>query len=301
MLSTAYQRQIAAFLSEKQGKTVVVENTHTVGGGCINEAVRLQTSAGDYFVKWNGAPRFAGMPASRQGWFEAEVEGLELLRSAGEIEVPEVLLCGGDDDRAFLLLQFIHPGKRENNFFHDFGRRLAKLHRHSAAKFGLIFDNYIGSLPQSNAQHSTWPDFFIAQRLVPQIKLANAQIGKQAMEQVNLSTNELFKQLPSLFPTEPPSLLHGDLWSGNFMTGTKGTACIFDPAVYYGHREMDIAMTKLFGGFDASFYEGYNEEYPLEKGWEERADICNLYPLLVHVNLFGGSYLQDVKRILARF
>lgn len=299
MLSTDFKRQIASFLSEKQGKPVVVENTHTVGGGCINEAMRLETSAGDYFVKWNEAQRFPGMPASRQGWFEAEVEGLELLRRAGEIEVPEVLLCGGDNDRAFLLLQFIHPGKRENNFFHDFGRRLAKLHRHSAAKFGLIYDNYIGSLPQSNAQHSTWPDFFIAQRLVSQMKLASDshRLDRSTNEQMN----RLFKHLPSLFPTEPPSLLHGDLWSGNFMTGTRGTACIFDPAVYYGHREMDIAMTKLFGGFDASFYEGYNEEYPLEKGWEERVDICNLYPLLVHINLFGGSYIREVESILKRF
>ncbi len=262
---------------------------HAVGGGCINEAMRLETTAGDYFVKWNGAQRHPGM-------FEAEVEGLELLREAGEIEVPEVLLCFSKEKRGFLLLQFIHPGKRESNFFHDFGRRLSKLHRHSADKFGLLYNNFIGSLPQSNNQYDSWAEFFIAQRLGPQVELVGSRqyaVGKEF--------EKLFKRLPEIFPEEKPSLLHGDLWSGNFMTGTQGTACIFDPAVYYGHREMDIAMTKLFGGFDQSFYDGYNEEFPLEKGWQERVDICNLYPLLVHVNLFGGSYLADVQRILGRF
>ena len=180
-----------------------------------------------------------------------------------------------------------------------FGKQLAQLHQNTNTSFGLEESNYIGSLLQQNNLHNNWIDFFINERLKPQIKLARDN-GK-----IDLSTitkfERLYTKLDEIFPEEPPALLHGDLWSGNFMVDEKGGPVIIDPAVYFGHREMDIAMTKLFGGFNQQLYQSYNEHFPLEKGWEQRVDICNLYPLMVHVNLFGGGYLEQVKSILNKF
>ena len=152
---------------------------------------------------------------------------------------------------------------------------------------------------QQNNSHTNWTDFFIQERLQIQIKLAR---DHHQIESTTISKFEkLYHRLDDIFPKEQPALLHGDLWSGNFMVDEKGAPVIMDPAVYYGHREMDIAMTKLFGGFDNQFYDAYNAHFQLEKGWKSRIDICNLYPLLVHVNLFGGSYLQQVKNIITKF
>ncbi|MBK5285164.1 MAG: fructosamine kinase family protein [Bacteroidia bacterium] len=153
--------------------------------------------------------------------------------------------------------------------------------------------------PQSNSQKRTWAEFFISERLEKQIAFAKdlGVIDNSTIQQFN----NLYKRLPELIPEEAPSLLHGDLWNGNFMTGNDGKAWLIDPAIYYGHREMDLAMTKLFGGFSEEFYSSYIESFPLQKGFTERIDIHNLYPLLVHVNLFGGGYLIEVKNILSRF
>ena len=187
----------------------------------------------------------------------------------------------------------------ENNFWENFGRGLAKLHKTTSDYFVLDHNNYIGSLTQSNRKRDNWIDFFVEERLGFQLKLAR---DSHLIDSGVLSAAEgLFNRLNEIIPKEQSSLLHGDLWSGNFMLGDQGEACLIDPAVYYGHREMDIAMTKLFGGFDHQFYEAYNQEFPMEKGWEQRMDICNLYPLLVHVNLFGGGYVSQLTSILKRF
>ena len=165
--------------------------------------------------------------------------------------------------------------------------------------FGLDHDNYIGSLPQSNHQHTSWVEFFIEERLEKQIALAknSGALNNSTIQQFN----NLFKRLKEIIPEEKPSLLHGDLWNGNYMLAADGCACLIDAAVYYDHREMDLAMTRLFGGFPEEFYESYHETFPLSSGFEERVDIHNLYPLLVHVNLFGGSYISQVKSVLSRF
>jgi fructosamine-3-kinase len=196
-------------------------------------------------------------------------------------------------------MDFLETGSRRSTFWEDFGRALAQLHRKSQESFGLEHDNYIGSLPQSNKTHASWSEFFIQERLEAQLKRARDRnkIGGDIL----LRMEKLFHRLEGLFPFEPPALLHGDLWSGNFFCGVDGEACIFDPAVYFGHREMDIGMSKLFGGFDPAFYQAYNAEWPLGDDWENRVDIANLYPLLVHVNLFGGGYLSQVRSILQRF
>ena len=169
------------------------------------------------------------------------------------------------------------------------------MHKQTDEKFGLDFDNYIGTLPQNNTQDKNWVDFFIRNRLLAQLDVGNYSLS------VRQDFEKLFKKLPDLFPNEKPAILHGDLWSGNFLVKDRETPVLIDPAIYFGNREMDIAMCKLFGGFHADFYASYNEEFPLESDWEERINLCNLYPLLVHVNLFGGGYLNQVKNILSYY
>lgn len=292
MLPEEIQSELESMLSKLTGEVVKAKAVSPASGGCINQAAAVTTTAGKYFVKWNSAAKYPGM-------FEAEAKGLQLLKKTGVMFVPGVVQIGTAAKDAFLVLEFVEQGKRPVDFWESFGISLAKLHSHTNAKFGLDHDNYIGSLPQSNAPHSSWSEFFACERLEPQLKLARDE-GKMS-RLITSRFESLFAVLEELFPAEKPALLHGDLWSGNFMTSPLGTACIFDPAVYFGHREMDIAMTRLFGGFSDGFYEGYMQHRPLEKGWEKRIDLCNLYPLMVHVNLFGGSYIPQVEAIIRKF
>jgi len=221
------------------------------------------------------------------------------LRQAEEIEVPKPLHHDEINGKGFLLMEAIISDKPNSNFWFLFGNQLAELHKHSKEFFGLDHNNYIGSLQQLNTMASTWAEFFVTQRLEPQLKMALD--NKKAGTSLSRKLNALFPKIENLFPKEKPALLHGDLWSGNFMVGGRGEAVLIDPAVYYGHREMDLAMSKLFGGFNEDFYTAYHSNRPLESGWLERVDLCNLYPLMVHVNLFGGSYLMQVERILNQF
>ena len=287
-----FYEKIAAVLSGHFQQPITINGLKPLLGGSINEAYQLQTSCGHFFIKINNTKRYPGM-------FKQEAKGLELLKNAKAIKIPKVILTGESDDTSFIILEFIAGAVLQPGFWQTFGQQLAQLHQHTNDSFGLDYDNYIGSLHQNNQQHATWPEFFINERLQAQIKMARDH--HQMDSSVISKFENLFSRLNELFPNEPPALLHGDLWSGNFMTGNNGEPVIMDPAVYYGHREMDLAMTKLFGGFDNQLYRSYHEQYPLEKGWEERVDICNLYPLMVHVNLFGGSYLLQVKRIVNRF
>lgn len=264
----------------------------SVSGGSINHTFKLETSGKNYFLKYNDSKRFPGM-------FEAEAKGLQLLHSTNTVYIPEVLATAEAEGKSFLLLEWVEAGKRGKDFWKNFGAQLAKLHRNSSGKIGLDHNNYIGSLPQSNRQHSTWNSFFIQERLEPQLKLAITH-QKLAHQLIGKLAN-LEKQLADIIPDEAPALLHGDLWSGNYITVLDGSACLVDPAVYYGHREMDLSMSRLFGGFDPEFYESYHEHFPLEKDFGMRIDVHNLYPLLVHVNLFGGSYIQQVNNILSKF
>jgi fructosamine-3-kinase len=231
--------------------------------------------------------------------FETELQGLKLLAYAREIRVPVAYETGIVDNTAFLLTEFVERGNAYADSSRNFGRKLAALHQHSAGYFGLEYDNYIGSLPQQNTKSEKWPDFFIQSRLIPQIELARKNgLLENSTEK---KFESFFKKINTLFPEEKPSLLHGDLWSGNYFWNKDGEPCVFDPAVYYGHREMDIAMTLLFGNFGSDFYAGYNEIYPLQNGWKERVALCNLYPLLVHVNLFGSGYLEQLNSSLNRY
>lgn len=283
---------MVSLLSETTGTECPVTGSRSLSGGSINQAWLLQTPEGNFFMKYNRADAYPGM-------FEQEARGLQLLRGADEIRVPAVIGHGDDGTNSFIILEYLDSAPRTGSFYEDFGRRLAQLHRHTAEKFGLDHDNYIGSLKQYNDECDRWTDFFRDKRLGVQMELA-ARSGLLPSATRN-AFERLFGKMEDIFPEEPPSLVHGDLWGGNYMVDEKGEACIIDPAVYYGFREMDLGMSKLFGGFSPAFYQAYNDTWPMEPGWQERVDICNLYPLMVHVNLFGSGYLGSVEAILRRF
>lgn len=266
-------------------------NARPVAGGCINSTYWLTTTEGSFFLKWN--------EASLHRMFEAEDAGLKYLNEASPIHTPKVIAYRSAERHSYLLLEWIEKGTQSSDFWQQFGHQLATQHRKTHESFGLDHDNFIGSLDQINSLHTDWYEFFIECRLKPQLALAEA---KGLVDHAILTHFEiLYKKLPELVPKEPPALLHGDLWSGNFMVNAQGGASIFDPAIHFGHRETELAFTTLFGGFSDSFYESYSEEHPLSPGFQNRIAIHNLYPLLVHVNLFGHSYLSGITQTLKQF
>ena len=258
-------------------------------GGSINNAVCLKTTSGDFFLKYNAADRFPGM-------FECERKGLEFLKTKNVIGIPVVITSGTFENNSFLLQEMILPGKRAKNYSENLGSRLAQLHRFTSSTFGLDHNNYIGSLGQLNRNTISGCDFMIQYRLEPLTKRAR-QNQLLATHEVTL-LEKLYPVLAGLLPEEIPSLLHGDLWSGNVITGSDGQAVLIDPAIYYGYRETDLAMMRLFGGFDEEVYHSYNEAFPLYPGWETRIGVFQLYPLLVHLNLFGRGYWSSINQIL---
>ncbi len=262
-----------------------------VSGGCINNAVRLDTADGPFFLKWN--------EAADQDMFEKEYKGLQQLIKTDGLAVPKPIQFGEYEQKTYLLLEYLRVHRQSSDYWEELGRGLAHIHAHTQATFGFGHDNYIGRLHQRNAATSNWIDFFIEHRLEVQLGLAlyNGHIDKTYADRFRL----LYSVLPEQLPQEKPALIHGDLWSGNVMPGHHGHPTIFDPAVYYGHREMELAFTRLFGGFDKQFYLTYNEVFPLMPGFTQRADLYNLYPLLVHVNLFGTSYLSGIDRTLRQY
>lgn len=283
MIPAEIKRKLITQLGNALNTTVTFTEATLLTGGCINNAVKLNTDKGLFFVKWNAN--------AKANMFQSEYRGLKILKDTNTICIPDVF--GFDEN--FLILEFIAPSNPDNAFWENFGQKLALMHQQTHPKFGLEFDNYIGSLQQSNEQNKNWDDFFIQKRLQAQLSIGDFTAN------ILSDFDKLFQKIPNIFPVEKSALLHGDLWSGNFLAKGGDIPVLIDPAIYYGNREMDIAMSKLFGGFNSDFYFAYNESYPLENGWEERIQICNLYPLLVHVNLFGGGYINQVKNILSYY
>ena len=226
--------------------------------------------------------------------FEAEVDGLNELRKTSEIRVPDVIDCGVEDGRACLVLEYLHLEQPSRDTARRFGHQLARLHRHTADRYGWFRDNTIGPTPQKNDWSDDWVGFFGERRLDFQIRLAYDN-GYDLRDE----GRRLGARLPELFDGyDPvPSLLHGDLWGGNWGS-VDGAPVIFDPAVYYGDRESDIAMTLLFGGFGRAFYDGYAAEWPMAQGHEQRLRLYQLYHVLNHLNLFGSSYLGKARQLL---
>ncbi len=267
------------------------KRAQTISGGDINEAFHLSSEKHDFFIKIN---RLHPYP----DFFEKEARGLKLLHDSGSFRIPKVIIHGSHDGQVFLVLEMISSIKQKpDDWDSKFAEALVKLHRNRNRTFGLDHDNYIGSLPQANKPHHSWPEFFITQRLEPQL-----QMGERMFDASDRRAfQKLFSRLEALIPEEEPSLLHGDLWSGNYLVDSNENPVVIDPAVYYGHREMDIAMMYLFGGFDMEIFHQYQQAYPMEENWQERIELHNLYPLLVHANLFGGHYPAEVRRNVKRY
>ncbi|HMR82435.1 MAG TPA: fructosamine kinase family protein [Niabella sp.] len=268
---------------------IPVQQTESVHGGDINNAWCIYADDKKYFLKTNSADRFPGM-------FEKEANGLAVLRQHSDLAIPQVIANGICKTIQYLLLEWLDKGASNASAQYQFGKSIARLHQATADHFGLKEDNYIGSLMQVNTPCKSWTDFYINHRILPLVKmLADTKIFSAK----DIKAAESFcASLDKVLPDEKPALLHGDLWGGNYFTTPNGLTSIFDPAVYYGHREMDIGMTRLFGGFSPEFYAGYNEIYPLQNGWEQRLSYTQLYPLLVHAVLFGGHYVSNVREIL---
>jgi protein-ribulosamine 3-kinase len=289
---------ISSILAEVLTRSAGVQITgplqiREIGGGSINATYHVTTDHHrQWFSKINDAERFPDL-------FVLERQGLALLEAADIIRVPKVLACEVIDGDQVLVLEWIHEGLRSNDFWQTFGGQLARQHRITRDTFGLDQDNYMGALPQSNTSSPDWVDFFIHQRLEPQIKVATDK-GLFAHRYVQ-QFQRLYKALSDIFEPEPPALLHGDLWSGNFLCDEDSRPVLIDPAVYYGHRSVDLAMTTLFGGFEQPFYEAYAYHYPFPVNHREQWEICNLYPLLIHLNLFGQSYMGNILHTIQRF
>ncbi len=271
---------------------VSVTGFKPVSGGSINDAFKLQTDKELFFLKINDKNAYPGM-------FEAEATGLKLIAKKGAIKVPDVIHPGNAGNESFLLLKWIESRRPTIRASSQLGMQLAQMHKQSNQYFGLDSDNYMGSLRQSNNKHLKWSSFFVEERLMPMVKTG---IDKGLLNSKNVTEFEiLYKNIPSLFDEEAPALIHGDLWGGNYLIGEDETPFLIDPAVSYGNREFDIAMTTLFGGFSTEFYQSYNETFPLQKDWQHRIDLWNLYPLLLHLNLFSLSYLPQVKDCLKQY
>lgn len=265
-----------------------VLSAEPVGGGCIHNSIRIQMSAGGWYIlKFN--------PDPPPGIFSAEAAGLKALDIPEGPTIPEVYLTG----ETFLLLEDLQPAPRREDFWIDYGRKLAQVHLQNNQHFGFEEDNYIGSNPQRNSWMENGLDFFKDQRLSPQIRWG---MDRHLLSSSDLRQCEiLMGKLEDMIPEQPSVLIHGDLWSGNLITDLKGKPALIDPAVYYGWAEADLAMTDLFGSYPDPFYDAYQEVAPLCSGFKERYPLYNLYHMLNHLNLFGSGYLPGVREILGKY
>ncbi len=274
----ALKERLEAVLNE-----TIVDNVYGTG--------RIRTLSGKtYFLK-------SGYPSST---YACEANGLAELAKAHALPVARVVSADSD----YLLTEFIERGTPSDTFYEDFGRCFARLHHYHADHFGFYEDNYIGANPQLNIpsgeEKDNWAGFFFNKRILFQFKMAeqrgyNTPVIRSGISKLEIRIEKIFQAAE-----EPPSLLHGDLWSGNYLCDVNGRAVLIDPAVYYGHREADLAMTNVFGSFPPAFYRAYMKEYPLTEGWEYRQGIYKLYHILNHLNIFGNSYLSEAEYLCSR-
>ncbi|MDM8531943.1 fructosamine kinase family protein [Anaerolineales bacterium HSG25] len=270
--------------------------TRAIGGGDISQAVHLSLSDGQQvLLKW----RARAVPTM----FTTEAKGLTLMREAAHSLVVPQVFCAEEADGArpaFILMNWLGRANSSTGMGSALGQGLADMHRATNPTYGLDHDNFIGANPQPNNQHDNWVDFFHEERLGYQMELAGQKghLNQQRKKQLD----RLLVRLSDLLPLHPPiSLLHGDLWGGNWLVTETGQPALIDPAVYYGDREAELAFTELFGGFPSDFYRAYNESWPLDTGYAERKSLYNLYHLLNHLNLFGEGYGGQVDSVLRRY
>ena len=298
--------KIAAHISEATGDTFSIENRRSVSGGCINQGYAISSSARTYFAKIN--------QASQVAMFEAEALGLQQMGETQTIRIPQPICWGTEGNSAYIVLEWLDlPGGGGEIAWAEMGRKLAAMHKYTPPSppllrggeevdyallrgcFGWDMNNTIGSTPQINNWTADWAEFWAEHRIGYQLKLGRRR--------GNFSRGEsLLAAIPKLLEDykPQPSLVHGDLWGGNASVTAAGEPVIFDPAAYWGDREVDIAMTELFGGFPAAFYRGYNEVWLLDSGYQKRKTLYNLYHILNHFNLFGGSYESQANQMINR-
>lgn len=278
---------IATHISQATGLPFEATSPRSVGGGCINQGYKLSDGNRTYFVKLNQASQIA--------MFEAEAAGLQQMYATKTIRVPAPVCSGTVGSTGYLVLEWLDLGRGSGKEWQDMGQQLAALHQTTSQQgFGWERNNTIGSTPQINSWTQTWTDFFAEHRIGYQLSLARRRGGHFPKQ------DQLMAAIPRLLDghTPQPSLVHGDLWSGNAAIAQSGEPVIFDPATYYGDREVDLAMTELFGGFPAEFYQGYNQVAPIDAGYKQRKTLYNLYHILNHFNLFGGSYESQANRMI---
>ncbi len=278
---------IAKHIAQVTEHPFIIRDIKPVSGGCINQGHCLIGEQQQYFVKLNQAERLS--------MFEVEALGLAALTATQTIKVPQVICCGYDSGQSYLVLEWLEFSRGSADSWRVMGQQLAQLHCHSGSqRFGWQQDNIIGSTPQPNPWMDNWATFFAEHRIGYQLRLAQRRGGNFPYP------NQVVPKIKAILGDRrpPPALVHGDLWSGNVAILMTGEPVILDPAVYYGDPEVDVAMTELFGGFPASFYQGYNTYLPIDSGYQQRKTLYNLYHILNHFNLFGGGYERQAQQML---
>lgn len=291
MIHADQWQPVIELIAFKSGDSFRLESAEPISGGCINAAFKLTMATGEtFFVKRNSR---ALLPM-----FQAEICGLQALAETKKVRVPTPLGTVQSAEHAFLVMSWISHGPSHGSTHERLGRELAELHRHSAAKeFGFEIDNFIGSSPQPNDWSSSWKKFFVEHRIEYQLRIAKSNGFGSSFR----NPKRLLKNIEDLLSDSPkPSLIHGDLWSGNFIVDSDGDPVLIDPAPYWADREAEFGIVTMFGGFKESFFAAYRESYPFESGFERRLLAYQLYHYLNHLNLFGESYLAQVQKIIAK-
>lgn len=279
--------EIDAHISRVTGEKFQSQHKRSVGGGCINQGYAVSDGELTYFVKLN--------QASQVAMFEAEMLGLQQMYDTQTIRVPQPICWGIAGSSGYIVLEWLEMGGGNNSSWGEMGRRLAAMHKATSSKgFGWDMNNTIGSTPQINTWTADWVEFYTKHRIGYQLQIARRRGGNFPQQ------DDLLAAIPDLLADHQvqPSLVHGDLWGGNAGCTVAGEPVIFDPATYFGDREVDLAMTELFGGFPAAFYQGYNTVWPVDSGYAARKTLYNLYHILNHFNLFGGSYAAQANRMI---
>ena len=270
-----------------------INNIYPVKGGALSDTYCIESYEKKYFLKLNTAQNFPLL-------FEKEINGLNKIQELSPFNIPEIYQTGTTtNDFQYLILEWIDKTEPTIISWENFGKNLAQLHKNTNAEFGWEEDNYIAIIIQPNQFKASWEKFYSENRIMPMIKLLADKKLLNLKEQK--AAENLCSDLGNIFPKEKPALIHGDLWNGNIITRSNQEITLIDPAIYYGHREMDLALADLFGGFDDTFLDSYNEVFPIANNFKERKSIAQLYPLLVHAYLFEGYYIKDVQAILKKF
>lgn len=294
MLDEDSKKSILKLLQDHDESFDSINDIQPLSGGDINSVYKIMIGGNAFVVKQNYTERFPQM-------FEKEAKGLKLLKENSHFTIPQVYGICEAGSQSYLVMQHVSSSAQNQDFWERFGYQLVYLHRQQPENeaFGLEYDNYIGSLPQKNTWKTDWYAFYAECRILP--------LFEQAFNSGLFSTTErkhvdfLLNHLEENIPRESPCLIHGDLWSGNYLVGENGAPCLIDPAVYYGHRETELAFMQLFGGYSDELFEAYQQKFPIEPGFEMRKELHQLYPLLVHSVLFGGHYVEQVRGILKKW